>query len=378
MGRFDALKTYMDETIKKLELSGIDCIVYQNHKQIFRHAAGYMDIENKLPMEPRSFFNIYSATKVITCVAAMQLYEKGHFLFEQPIYEYLPEFKDMRVKSGTFVIKPAQNHIKIVDLFTMTAGLSYERETPSLLELVKSTNGKYNTRQFVQSLAKEPLMFEPGESFNYSFCHEVLGALIEVLSGETLGEYLKRNIFEPLGMEDSYFELPEEKKNRLAPQYHYNSEKKAVTRISSDNLARAGTGLQSGGGGLIMTGDDYILFSDALACGGVGHNGARILSKPAIDIIATGRLKGRQLEEYYKMMPTPGRNYGLGVATMHDPSASFSLMPVGSFGWGGLGGVQNWIDPVNNISYYVSQHTIASPVYLFSSQMRNILYSRLT
>lgn len=376
MANFEALRNFMD-TVPELGVSGIDCIVYKDHELIFRYAAGYSDIENRIPMKQSALYNIYSATKMITCIAALQLVERGKVLLTDPVYTYLPEFKDMKVKSGTFVIKPAARHIRIVDLFTMCAGLSYELDTPEMRKLMAETGRDFSTRDFVRALAKEPLLFEPGEGWNYSYCHDVLGAVIEVVSGMSFGEYLKKNIFEPLGMEDSGFSVPEEKRERIAPQYQYSYETGSVVRVSSDCIGAAGLRHESGGGGLITTAEDYILFADALACGGTGKNGARIISANTINLMRRNQLKGKCLSDYREMVVSEGIGYGLGVSVVMDSAAALRLVPENSFSWGGLGGVQAFIDPANKLSYFVAQHTLYCPKHLFQQKMLNILYSSI-
>jgi len=375
---FDALKNFMDKRFEELGLPGIDCIIYQDHKEIFRHQAGFSDIEEKTLIAPNTLYNIYSATKVIVCVAGMQLVEKGQMLLSDPLYKYLPEFEKMQVKYGTFVATPAKKHIKVRDLFMMTAGLSYDLDMPQVRKLREETNGDFNSRQFVRALAKEPLLFEPGEGWNYSYCHDVLGALIEVISDQSLEEYLQENIFKPLGMKDTHFFLPEEKKKRLAPQYQYDANSKSAIRITDDCLARAGSRHESGGGGLIMSLEDYILFADALACGGIGKSGKKIISQRSIDLMRANHLEGKAMEDYRRMVSAKGTGYGLGVSTVFNSAASFTLVPEGAFKWGGLAGAQNLIDPTNRLSVYVAQHLVFSPKKYHIEQMKNIIYAAIT
>ena len=376
--RFQRLRDYMDEAIEKSGLPGIDCIVYQDHKEIFRHVSGYMDVENKIPMAPGALYNIYSATKVITCVAAMQLVENGLMLLTDPVHKYLPEFEHMQVKYGTWAFKPAASPMLVADLFKMTAGISYDGETPHLKKLKEDTQGVYTTREFATALAKEPLLFDPGQGWNYGFCHEVIGAIIEVVSGKSFGEYLRENIFDPLGMKDSGFVVPEEKKSRLAPQYFYNAETNTAAKMDVKSLAANNSDkYESGGGGLIMPAEDYILFGDALACGGVGVNGARIISKNTINLMSKNQLKGKALEDYKNNGSIEGYGYGLGFGVVYNQADALSLRPEGVFSWGGIGGVQNVVDPINRLSYYVSRHLVLGPKDGVGPYMLNILYSCL-
>jgi len=372
----DALKNYMDEAIPANNMTGVDCIIYQNHKEIFRHTAGYGNMEEKKPIQPNSLFNIYSATKMITCVAALQLFERGKFLLDDPVHKYLPEFQNMKVKYGTYSILPAKNEIKIVDLFAMTSGLTYDRETPSFLQLKAKKGSNFNSHEFMKAHALEPLAHEPGEGWSYGFSHDVLSVLVEVISGMTFEDYLKINIFKPLGIKNASFYLSAENKRLVTPQYGYNATGE-IERLTDECLGRAGDKHESGGGGLIMSAEDYILFADALACGGVGASGNRIISNRTLDLMATNRLKGKALEDYYRVGATSGNGYGLGVGVIIDSKEALTLVPNGAFTWGGIGGVQNLIDRENRLSYYVSQHLFASPKHLISRQMLTILYANL-
>ncbi|MCL2286823.1 MAG: beta-lactamase family protein [Firmicutes bacterium] len=376
--RFNRLREFMDEAIEKSGFPGIDCIIYQDHNEIFRHSSGFMDLENKIPPVPRALYNIYSATKMVTCIAALQLVEQGRMLLTDPLHKYLPEYEHMQVKYGTFSIAPARNKIRIADLFAMTAGLSYESGTPHLTKLKEDTEGDYTTREFAAALAKEPLLFEPGEGWNYGFCHDVLAVVIEEISGKTFGQYLQDNILAPLGMKDACFYVPDSKKDRIAPQYTYDKINKVCNLIENTCLAASPGGrFESGGGGLVMSAEDYILFIDALACGGIGKNGAKIISPPSIALMGKNQLRGKAMEDFRKAGASEGHGYSLGSGVVYDTAAGLSFRPEGSFSWGGIGGVQNLVDPKNRLSYYVSQHLIAGGERVLGAYMINILYGLL-
>ena len=378
--KFNRLREHLDVAIEKNKMPGIDVIVWQNHKEIFRHQSGYMDMENKIKPQPKALYNIYSASKMIACVAVLQLVEQGYMQITDELHKYLPEYENMQVKYGTWAFSPAKKKITIFNMLTMTAGLSYDGFSPSLNKLREETNNDYTTRQFAEAVAKEPLLFEPGEGWNYGFCHEVLGAVIEVVSGKSFGEYLEENIFAPLGIKESGFYVPEEHKHRIAPQYNYDMATEAITLISNSCLghnANAGLRYQSGGGGLVMPSEDYIIFLDAMACGGIGANGARILSKPMIDLMARNHISGKAMIDYMNNGTQEGFGYGLGSGVVYDAAKCLSLRPEGTFSWGGLGGVQNIADPVNKVSFYLAQHLIASPKHVYIPQALNILWSSL-
>ena len=376
-----AMKELMDSSIEKLGLPGIDCIVYHSHKEIFRYQAGYGDMEAKTPPALDALYNIYSATKMVTCVAAMQLVEQGRMHLLDPVHKYLPEYKDILVKYGSFIIVPAKKHMRILDLFTMTVGITYDLDTAVMRKFREETNDDFDSRAFVAQLAKEPQLFEPGDSWSYSYCHDILGVVVEVISGMSLGEYFKMNIFEPLGMEDTFFTTPPDKKSRLAPQYEYDFATAKVKRISTDCIGRVGKRQESGGGGLISSTNDYILFADALACGGVGVSGQQIISERSIRLMRENRLSGKLLDEFMTLGAMVGSasgvGYGLGVGVFFDAAAACTLVPEGSFYWGGLGGVQNLIDIENKVSYYVSMHNVRNPTVLLRPYMLNTLYGSM-
>jgi len=378
--KFNRLAMYLDEAIEKNGMPGIDVIVWQNHEEIFRHQSGYADMENKIKPATDALYNIYSSSKMIVCTAALQLIERGYLMFNDPLHKFIPEFENMQVKYGTWAFSPAKNKITIYNLLTMTAGFSYDGFNPSLNKLREQTNNDYSTQEFAKALAGEPLLFEPGEGWNYGFCHEVLGAVIEIVSGKSLGEYIEENIFSPLGIKESGFFVSDDKKHRIAPQYNYDVLTGAITLITNASLAHnanAGKRHQSGGGGLIMPAHDYILFLDAMACRGAGKTGARILSEPMIQLLMKNHISGKAEADYRNNGMVEGFGYSLGSSVVYDAGKGLSLRPTGTFAWGGLGGAQNIADPVNNVSFYLVQHLIASPKHVYIPQALNILWSSL-
>lgn len=369
------LDTFLEKAVNQLGVPGVDCIIYQDHQQIYRHAAGYMDVENQVPVASDALYNIYSATKVMTSVAAMQLVEQGKLRLTDPLDLYLPEFSNMMVKYGTFTLLPAVKKIQIAHLLSMTSGISYDPATPEKRRMLEQHPAEEVTNEMLASaIASEPLLFEPGEHWHYGYNMEVLGRVIEVISGKSLGQYMKDHIFDPLGMVDTGFRVPDDKKHRVAPQYQYNSANGSISRISSEPWSVLG---ESGGGGIITTVEDYILFADALACGGVGKNGVQILSPRTIQLISENQLNATCLEDFHKMKPYAGMGWGLGVSTIFSPSAAYTLAPQYSIAWGGVGGCMNHIDPTNRVSFFISQHAIAFPKDLVNPNVLNILYAHL-
>lgn len=214
---FEKTKKFCDSFLS-MGVPGFDLSIYKGGECILRHMGGYSDLENEIPMQGNERYNIYSCSKPITCVAAMQLWEKGLFSLEDKLSDYMPEFHKMTVRTADG-IKHADKPILIKHLFEMTAGFSYNLYSSQLLKCRQETEGVCPTRKTMEYLAKEPLLFEPGDSWEYSLCHDVLAALVEVISGEKFEEYVRKNIFDVLGMTNSTFILPENEIDSISPQY---------------------------------------------------------------------------------------------------------------------------------------------------------------
>lgn len=373
---FTDLKVFLDK-ITKWRIPGADCIVYYQNKPVFRYSAGFADVEKRRPVTAGNLYYLYSATKLITCAAALQLLEKGRYLLNDPVSEYLPEFAQMNIRkvdeSGHESIVKAKNPITIRELFSMTGGLSYDLDSPSIREIKKSTQGRCPTRETVKAIASEPLLFEPGTHWNYSLCHDVLGCLIEVISGEKFSDYIKEHILIPLGMKDTGFYLTEEKKSRLAAQYQFNDDTRKAEVIPKINGYRLGSEYESGGAGLISSVDDYITFANALCNGGLALNGERILSRYTVDLMRTNQLNDT-MQQDFNWPHMAGYGYGLGVRTMINRAKGGSLSPFGEFGWGGAAGSYVIIDPENHLALFYAQHMLNNQEPYVHPRIRNILY----
>ena len=265
----------------------------------------------------------------------------------------------------------AKNPILIKHLFTMSAGFDYALKDSAILEAL--AQGKTSTRELVGAFANKRLCFEPGTRFNYSLCHDVLGALIEVWSGEKFGEYMKKNIFRPLGMDNTFFGAPkdEERLSKMAARYIYD-ENRLPKRMSMECVYIFSEDYESGGAGLTSCPEDYAVFLDALACGGVSKDGKRILSPETVDLMRTNHMRGQQCEDFNSLKP--GYGYGLGVRVHTDPSVSGSPSPLGEFGWDGAAGAFSLIDPEKKISLTYFQH-IHNWDGKIQSEIKNALYS---
>ena len=322
-----------------------DLIIYKDGECILRHMGGYADPENKIQIQGNEKYHIYSCSKLITCAAAMQLWEKGAFSLEDDLSDYLPAFAEMTVKTKDGIQK-AKKKIKIRDLFQMTSGMGYDMHTPQLEEYYKIPGNNCPTVETINMFAKNPLEFEPGDGWKYSFSHDVLGALVEVLSGEKFEDYVKTHIFIPLGMDNSSFLHPIEDWDGFAKQYSYDS-KTGQFLPAWRFWCHLGKEFAGGGGGCVSTVEDYIKFLEALRTGDV------ILKKETIAMMATDYLTDRQREMY--TYGTANTGYGLGMRAPRKDAVHKE------FGWAGAAGAYASIDPELNISFYYSQHVLNSP-----------------
>lgn len=311
-----------------------------------------------------------------------------------PVSMYLPEFEKMKISDSAIDADAmskiatgktmganaqinesgyAKNPILIKHLFSMTAGLDYNLESESIRKTL--SEGRTSTRELVGAISETVLAFEQGTHFQYSLCHDVLGALIEVWSGQKFGEYMKENIFDKLGMKDTSFGKPKDEKrlSRMPARYIYN-EKRMPERLSLDCEYNLSEEYESGGAGLVSSTEDYILFLDALANGGVGKTGERILSESSIELMRTNHLSGEALADFDDWQT--GYGYGLGVRTHINPEKSGLLTPIGEFGWGGAAGAFALADPENKLSLAFFEH-IHGETPRLRSCLRNALYGCL-
>ena len=382
---FEYMKNFMDSLTEWIVL-GNSVVIYKDGKKVFEYSSGYSDLEKKIKKTGEEQLYIYSCSKVATVTAALQLYEQGKFLLSDPLYEYLPEFKKMYVKDGDR-IKAAENPITIRDLFTMTAGLSYATNTPAFEKARKLTDGKMDTRTVIKCLAEEPLLFEPGARWNYSLCHDVLAVLAEVVSGMRFSEYMKKYIFEPLDMNNSYYHTPNDV--IISPQYIYEIQDTknivelqqkehtiGVVKRAYGNELVFGENYDSGGAGIITTVDDYAKFAAALANSGTGLNNNRILSSATVKLMKTNQLNEAQ-RKTMNWRRLRGYGYGLGVRTLIDKAESGSNSSIGEIGWGGAAGATIIADTEEKVALFYAHHMLNPQEEYYQPRLRNVLYSCL-
>lgn len=383
---FTALKNFMDH-LTSWRIPGNGIRVCLEGKEVFSYTSGYADVEHKIPMTLDHYINIYSCTKAATITSALQLYEQGKFLLDDPLYAFIPEYQDMYISDYTGIRK-AKTPITLRHLFTMTSGLTYDLDTPAYKKAKELTNGRMDTQTVIRCLAEDPLVFEPGSSWNYSMSHDVLGAVIEIISGKRLRDYMQENIFDPLDMTCSLFDNTSVR-DKMAVQYEYvdgNStdhiaqQAGAVEQTSGyckaigpESILYLGPDFDSGGSSITSTIADYSKFCVALSNGGVGANREKILSSGTIDLMRTNQLNPQQLAAF-DWPQMKGYGYGLGVRTLVDKAAG-SIGNLGEFGWGGAAGANILIDPELKLSVFYAHHMCNPQEPYYQPRLRNVIYS---
>lgn len=388
---FTYMKAFMDR-LTDWRIPGNTIRVYQDGKEVFRYQSGYSDLEKKIKMNGDELFNIYSCSKVATVTAALQLYEQGYFLLSDPLYDFIPEFKDMLVKTKSGELEKAKRPITLRHLFTMTAGLTYNTNTPAFQKAHAITEGRMDTLTVIRSLADDPLAFQPGTHWGYSLCHDVLAAVVEVVSGKRFRDYVRENIFEPLAMNQSYYQLTPQIEERMAQQYIFVNSKDTddIVKLQSarqekggvvKNAGKAahlrfGEDYDSGGAGIITTVGDYVKLAAALANRGLGINGERVLSSGTVELLKTNQLNDVQLSDLNWSQLT-GYGYGLGVRTLLSRAEGGSPGSTGEFGWGGAAGATLLADTSCNLAMFYTHHMLNPHEEYYQPRLRNVLYACL-
>ncbi len=391
---FDKLENLMNRFVEDEYAPGNTIKVYLGNDMVFDYSCGYSDMEKKIKMTGDEYFHLYSCSKIATVTAALQLVEKGLILLTDPLYEYIPEYKEMYIKTDDGELVKAKNDIKVLNLFNMTAGFTYNMNTEGIKKAQQLTQGKMDTETVVRCIAGDPLSFEPGERFQYSLCHDVLAGLVSIVSGKKFRDYMQENIFDPLEMSSATYRLNPDKQKYMAKQYQFvsknnnenldlvdaqkcgNDKKGFFEDVGLNNSLVLGDEYDSGGAGIISNVSDYAKFAAALANYGLGLTGERILSPSTVELMRTNTLDENQIKTFnWKQLE--GYGYGLGVRTMIDRAKGGSLGNVGEFGWGGAAGASVYVDPQIGLAAVYAKHTLNPREEYYQPRVRNVLYSCL-
>lgn len=352
--RLNRIKPYMQRYVDENKLPGMVTMVSRHGKVVHFEKYGMMDVDK--PMQFNTIFRIASMTKPITSVAVMMLYEEGYFQLDDPVSKYIPEFKDLKVYSSKeqdgIQLVDQIRQMTIRDLLLHTSGLTYGLfgNTP-VDSIYRSVNLFEGTlKDMIQKLSKIPLLCQPGSVWNYSVSADVLGYLVEVISGKPLDEFLKERIFNPLKMKDTDFYVPKEKINRFAALYGLtdNEDLKVISDPEASENSSP-TKFYSGGGGLVSTANDYMIFAQMLLNKGE-YNGIRLLGSKTVDFMTKNHLSDELLPIGGVFQPMlKGLGFGLGFSVMIDNPKSQIIGSVGEFGWSGIYNTFFWIDPTEEL-----------------------------
>jgi CubicO group peptidase (beta-lactamase class C family) len=389
-GRLARIDRHFDRYVEDGKLAGWLAVVARDGQVVHAGKGGLRDIERGLPVEDDTVWRIYSMTKPLTSVAAMMLYEEGAFELKDPVANWIPSFADTRVWSAGTALKPVsvplREPVRMWHLLTHTSGLSYGFHHAHPVDALYRARGfefgfppEMSLQECCDAWAELPLLFEPGSEWNYSHSTDVLGRVVEVISGRTLEEFFAERICGPLGMTDTSFGPADP--DRLAEAYARDP---ATGRPVVSPLGRAAKSKPkafSGGGGLVGTAADYHRFARMLLNGGE-LDGVRLLGSRTLRYMASNHLPGRaDLEAFGRQLfaevSFEGVGFGLGFAVNQDPVAQKVLSTPGEFNWGGLASTAFWVDPVERITALFFTQLIPSSTYPIRTQFRQLVYQAL-
>ena len=376
LGRLDArLHRYVDEGL----LPGVQTLISRRGRLVHRDRYGTTDVEAGTAVEEDTLYRIYSMTKPITSVALMMLFEEGHFLLEDPISMWLPEFAEMEVWTGGTAdapeTEPCATPITVHHVLTHTSGLTYGFQYAHPVDDLYRRNGlgdfaqapDYDLDEGMRRLASLPLQFEPGTRWNYSMSTDVCGALVAKISGLSLDEFFRTRIFEPLGMVDTAFVAPEADTDRCSALYARLPGMDEKMLIAPKRAMTKASPYLDGGGGLVSSSDDYLRFAHLLVGGGE-LDGVRLLSPRTLAFMASNHLPGgKTLNEMgqstFSEASLEGTGFGLGFSVLLDQAASTNLGTPGTFAWGGAASTAFWIDPVEQLAVVFMTQLLPSNLY---------------
>lgn len=358
-----ALEAKLKSSVDNKEVSGVAWLLARHGQVAAFNAYGVHDFDTQIPMRTDSLFRIYSMTKPVTGVAMMQLYEKGLWKLDDPVTKFIPEFANLKVykgkdASGKEILVDASRPATMRELLTHTAGFGYGLSGGNPVDDAFRADpplAKPNFQAMIDTIAKLPLVANPGERWSYSIATDIQGAIVERLSGEKFGAYLQNHILKPLRMSETRFFLEEKDRVRLPHVYQWDRASGKLA-ILPDDRGRSffhADHVESGGGGLISTTHDYARFAQMLLNKGE-LDGARILKAESIDLMAQNHIGELRIFSDGNRPTTtgqPGTGFGLNVAVVTDPAAARSQQAAGSYYWFGIAGTWFWIDPKNDLFF---------------------------
>lgn len=381
---------YIEPTImREIELnhiSGANICVLKDGKEIYKSSFGYADREEKKVMKSNTIFRIFSMSKIITSTAVMILFERGQIDLYTPVSRYLPGFKNQMVLEGDNLV-PAKREVTVRDLLNMTSGLCYPGiDTKAEIEMDKvfkekeeklKRGIKTSTVEFCNNMGKVPLKFHPGEGWQYGTSADILGAIVEIISGKRFSKFLNDEIFKPLKMEDTGFYIEDSKKERLAKVYRYDEKNEVLELFQKNHLGiesySKDTAFESGGAGLLSTIEDYAKFASMLLNKGK-YRDVRILGRKTVELMTENGLNEKQLQdlnwEYLQ-----GYGYGNLMRILINKSEASANASIGEFGWDGWLGTYVSIDPKENLVFLYFIQLCDTGTTEVARKLKSIVYS---
>ncbi len=377
--QLEKIKEIVQNEVKYGGLVGANYVVCHNCKEIISGCEGYANKEEQIPMSEDTMFRMFSMTKPVTAVCAMILMEQGKININDPLWWYIPTFANAQVEDENG-IRNADRDILLKDLLTMTSGIPYPEDTPAGKKMGElwwqvsqdqlNKGDSISTVEFATEMGKKPLNFTPGAKWGYGASADVMGAVIEIVSGMKLSEFMQKNIFEPLNMTDTGFYIPEEKYHRLAEIYSYDG----TTPFKEPQLCLTDykklPSFESGGAGLISTMHDYAKFAMMLANGGE-YNGVRILGRKTVDFMTSNMLNEEQMKSL-SWDSMRGYGYGALMRVLVDRYGAACNSSLGEFGWDGWTGCFFIADKVENLATMLFIQRAGAGTTSLALKMKNI------
>ena len=374
------------------KIAGCQVLVARHGSVGYFRSFGHADRERGRPMADDTIFRIYSMTKPVTGVALLSLYEQGHFQLDDPVHRFIPELRDLKVRQrdedGQRQLVAPHRPVSIRDVLMHTSGFGYETLRPMGSDVgtvpagVFGSNSTFTLADLMGRLAETPLHFQPGTHWLYSVSIDVCARLVEVISGQRFDEYLRSTLFEPLGMADTGFHVPDADIDRFAALYRRRARDKslALSEDPVESTFRTPPALLMGGGGLVSTSADYLRFCQMLLNGGE-LDGVRILGRKTVELMASNHLSGgvalSEVAQGYGEVGFAGMGFGLTVAVSQGPVATGVVGSAGSYLWGGMASTAFWIDPVEDLTVIFMTQLVPSGTFNFRSQLQTLVYGAL-
>ncbi len=379
------LADVLQEMVDTGFVAGVTCMVLQDGEEQCYYEAGFQDSANRIPIALNTIFRLYSMTKPITSAAVMMLLEDGKLDLLEPVSKYLPGFLNQTViRNG--METPVSRPVTIQNLLNMTSGLTYDGQncvtevrTGALFQEAAdklSSPHPLSTVEFMNRLGKIPLAFEPGEKWQYGASADVLGAIVEIVSGMRFGEFLEKRIFAPLGMKDTAFYVPQDKQSRLSKVYEATPDGLKTyhgSHLAVQNRMERNPAFESGGAGLVSTIDDYAAFAQMLL-----QNGSCLLSPKTVEFMTGSRLMPALQNDVNRWESMPGYTYANLLRIMTNPEIAVSMGSRGEYGWDGWLGPYMTNDPANRLTLLIMQQKTGSGTTEYTRKIRNVVFSSLT